>query len=177
MKDAFLLDTGVASVAWDGGNPNNLRIRQRLLNLGDSSLSICAVTMGEILYGLDVSPAVDPSRHEMVRNAMSSYFIWNIDSHTADVYAQLRGRLFEQYSPRNKRGRLQNKHVEDLTDPTTAKELGIQENDLWIMSVAVSYNLSFVTMDAKMHPIFGAAKEIFSYERVILWEETDSGKN
>ena len=174
MQDAFLLDTNIASRAWDGGNPDNLMIRQRLENLGENSLSICAITMGEILYGLEVSPGVDTTRHEAVRKAMSNYFIWDIDSHAAEVYARLRGRLFELYSPKDKRGRLQKKNIEDLTDPTPAKVLGIQENDLWIMSVAVLYNLRFITMDANMRPIFDVAKDEYSYDRVELWENGSS---
>ena len=41
------------------------------------------------------------------------------------------------------------KHVEDLVEPTTGKELGIDENDLWIVSTAVEYNLVFITQDQK----------------------------
>ncbi len=170
MQDAFLLDTNIASRAWDAGNPKNVKIRQRLENLGENSLSICAVTTGEILYGLEVSPGIDTTRHEKVREAMSSYFVWDIDSHTAEFYARLRGRLFELYSPRDKRGRLQNKNIEDLIDPTTAKELGIQENDLWIMSVAVEYNMRFITADKKMRPIITVAHEVYSYDKVELWD-------
>ena len=45
------------------------------------------------------------------------------------------------------------KYVEDIIDRTTGKELGIQENDLWILSVAVQYNLVFVTNDRMIRAI------------------------
>lgn len=170
MQDAYLLDTNVASKAFDGGSPENPRVRQKLADLGDSSLSICAVTVGEIFYGLSVSPEADMKRHEMIKKAVFSYFVWDINAQTAEVYARLRGKLFELHSPRDKRGRLKKKDIEDLTDATSAKTLGIQENDLWIMSVAVLYNLRFITMDANMRLIFEVAKQVYDYDKVELWE-------
>ena len=50
-----------------------------------------------------------------------------IDQHTALTYAEIRANLFRIYAPRNRRGRLTQKYVEDLTDRTTGKQLGIQE--------------------------------------------------
>ena len=64
-----------------------------------------------------------------------------ISRHTAEPYGQIRSALFAQYSPRDSRGRIQKKWPEDLVDLTTSKALGIQENDLWIVSVAVGYDL------------------------------------
>lgn len=170
MQDAYLLDTVVASIAWDGGNPGNAKVRQKLAELGESQISICVVTLGEVLYGLKVSPGIDKSRHEAVMIAMRQYFAWDINKHVANIYAALRGRLFEQYAPRNSRGRLTKKHLEELTDPTTAKELGIQENDLWIVSVAVLYDMVFITADRKLHPILQVAHQEFSYDRVEIWD-------
>jgi len=41
------------------------------------------------------------------------------------------------------------KRIEDLIEPTTGRELGIDENDLWIVSTAVECNLVFITRDQK----------------------------
>ena len=139
--DAYLLDTSIASIAWDAGNPKHDEIRNRLTALQSNSIGICAITLGEVEYGLEVTPAIDKARHDMVRKAMSSYFVYDIDRHTATVYAKLRGALFKQFASRDRRGRIKTKRPEDLIDTTSSKELGIQENDLWIVSVAVQYDL------------------------------------
>ena len=87
---------------------------------------------------------------------MSRYRTLDVDRHTARTYAEIRANLFRTHSPKNRRGRLTKNYVEDLIDRTTGKELGIQENDLWIVSVAVQYNLTFVTGD-RMQRVIEAA--------------------
>lgn len=145
--EVYLLDTNIASAAFDKGNPNHNGIRERLELIGEGCAYICSVSLGEIEYGLKVAPLIDTERQSVVREAMSQYECWGIDRHSAEAYSNIRATLFKKYSPRNRRGRLTTKRVEDLVEPTTGKELGIDENDLWIVSVAVQYNVVFVTWD------------------------------
>lgn len=147
MTDGYLLDTPVASWLWDGGIPHHIAARARLAGLNDAPVFVCAVTLGEIEYGLRVSPAIDPNRQTAVRGAMAEYTILSLDHHTSRAYGEIRAALFTRYSPRNERGRLTMKWPEDLVEKTTGKALGIQENDLWIVSVAVQYDLRLVTGD------------------------------
>jgi tRNA(fMet)-specific endonuclease VapC len=166
--DAYLLDTSIASIAFDAGNASHADVHRRLTELADASISICAVSLGEVEYGLQVSPGIDPERHQLVRNNLLQYQILTIDRHTGKLYGELRGELFRKYGTRDARGRLKEKRPEDLLDRTTSWELGIQENDLWIVCVSVQYNLRFVTAD-KMERILAAAKEVHSYERAWIW--------
>lgn len=145
--EGYLLDTVVASWLWDGGNRHHAGSRERLAALGDAPVFVSAVTIGEVAYGLGVSPAVDQQRHALVRAAMTKYKVLAVDHHTGETYGQIRAALFAQYSPRDVRGRIQKKAPEDLIEPTTGKALGIQENDLWIVSMAVQYDLQLVTND------------------------------
>jgi tRNA(fMet)-specific endonuclease VapC len=168
MLDAYLLDTSIASIAWDGGHKDHSFIRQRLASLDEASISICTISLAEVEYGLLISPAADSRRHAAVRSAMSQYKIWNIDRHTSAVYAELRAELFKQFSPRSKRGILTKKHPEELLDETTARELGIQENDLWIVSVAIQYDLRFITKDDMPH-IREVTKKAHSYDLFEIW--------
>jgi predicted nucleic acid-binding protein len=39
------------------------------------------------------------------------------------------------------------KQLFERIDPVTSKELGVQENDLWFVAVAMHYNLSFISRD------------------------------
>ena len=155
--EGYLLDTNIASASWDYGAPSHGCVRQRLEALGDALVYVAAVSIAEVEYGLQIAPAIDAQRQSTARNAMASYEVLHIDQHTAQTYAEIRANLFRTYAPRKRRGRLTQKYVEDLTDRTTGKQLGIQENDLWIMSVAVQYNLILVTND-RMPRVVEAAR-------------------
>lgn len=166
--DAYLLDTSIASIAFDVANRSHAQIRSRLSTLGQSSVSICSASVGEVEYGLQVSPAIDPSRHASVRSNLLQYQILDIDRHTARVYGQIRGHIFRRHGTRDARGRVREKRPEELLEATTSRELGIQENDLWIVSVAVQYNLRLITRD-RMERILAAARDVHSYDRAWVW--------
>jgi tRNA(fMet)-specific endonuclease VapC len=166
--DAYLLDTSIASIAFDAGHQAHAEVRRRLAALGDDSISICSVSLGEVEYGLQISPGIDPARHRTIRNNLLQYQILDIDRHTGKLYGELRGELFRKYGTRDSRGRLKEKRPEDLLDRTTSRELGIQENDLWIISVAIQYNLRFITGDT-MDRILAAAKAVHTYDRAWIW--------
>jgi tRNA(fMet)-specific endonuclease VapC len=167
--DAYLLDTSVASIAWDGGHKDHALIRNRLAALGESTIAVCAISVGEVEYGLAVSAGADPARHAAVREAMGVYFAWPIEAGIAGTYSMLRGELFRRYAPRDQRGRLTAKRPEELRDTTTALELGIQENDLWIVAVAVYYNLRLVTRDKKLKRVLEIAEQHLTYDRYEIW--------
>ena len=83
-----------------------------------------------------------------VRKKMSFFpLVLEMDKHTVEPYSDLRAALFKKYSPKDKRGRLKAKWPEELCEKTTSKELGIQENDIWIAAQAVQYNLILVSGD------------------------------
>lgn len=145
--EVYLLDTNIASAVFDKGNPSHDEIRERVRSLSEAHVYICSVSAGEIEYGLKVAPSIDADRQNAVREAVTQYECLDIDRHSAESYADIRANLFKRYSPRDRRNRLTMKRVEDLVEPTTGKELGIDENDLWIVSIAVEYNLTFITRD------------------------------
>lgn len=165
--EGYLLDTNIASASWDYGAPSHNFVSQRLEKLRDAPaiVYVSAVSIAEVEYGLLTAPEIDAQRQSAVRSAMTSFEVLDIDQHTAEEYSKIRANLFRNHTPRDRRGRITKKYVEDLVDRTTGKELGIQENDLWIVSVAVQYNLVFVTND-KMHRVIEAAE--YS-ERTEFW--------
>ena len=160
------MDTNIASAAWDFGSPSHINVSQRLKELGDAIVYVSAVTIAEVEFGLLTAPCIDLQRQSNVRSAMSNYEILYVDQHTAEEYAEIRAELFLAHSPKDRRGRLTKRFIEDLVDRTTGKELGIQENDLWIVSVAKQYNLIFVTNDRRMQKIIDAAE--YS-DRTVNW--------
>ena len=155
--EGYLLDTNIASASWDYGAPNHRCVRQRLEELGDAIVYVATVSIAEVEYGLQIAPSIDAQRQSIVRSAMADFKVLHVDHHTAKIYAEIRASLFRTHAPRNRRGRITQRYIEDLVERTTGKELGIQENDLWIVSVAVQYNLIFVTKD-RMHRVIEAAE-------------------
>ncbi len=144
--EAYLLDTSIASPAWYEGHKRHKDVRERLESLGDDAVFVSAVSIAEVQYGLRLV-ALDAQKHQSIRSALERYKVIPVDHHTAQTYAETRATLFKAYAPRDRRNRISSAYIEDLRERTSGKELGIQENDLWIVSVAVQYNLVFVTAD------------------------------
>lgn len=132
---------------WDAGHRNHTYARERLSAISDDLVFLCPITHGEVEYGLLVHTGMDRSRRDTVRAAMAGYRVVPIDQHTGRDYGAIRAVLFERHAPLDARGRVKSKYVEDLIDRTTGKALGIQENDLWIVAVAVQYDLVLLTGD------------------------------
>jgi tRNA(fMet)-specific endonuclease VapC len=114
--------------------------------VSSESLYISPVSLAELEYGLHLTN-VDPSRAQAARAALRSYVLLPIDHHTAQYYGRIRAELFQRFAPRDHKGKVKTRYSDDLIDLSTGKQLGIQENDLWIVAIAVQYNLSFVTGD------------------------------
>lgn len=143
----FLLDTMIASWAWDAVSRHHSFVRERLAKMPNELIFISPITLAEVEYGLRVNSALSLEKQQSVRAAMSSYTVLPIDHHTGEPYGSIRAVLFSQFAPAYKRNLPATSRPERLIDRTTGVELGIQENDLWIVSVAVQYQLRFITSD------------------------------
>lgn len=152
MRD-YLLDTNVWS---DWYNPaKNSTILQYVQQLPAAvRLHISVITIGEIEFGINVM-----TKKQQVAFNVEGFgkFVSSttpnlvpVDKHTANTYGRLRAQLFEKYAPKDKK--VKGIRPEQLADPVTSLELGIQENDLWITAQAMSRNLTLVTND-KLHQI------------------------
>ena len=146
--NGYLLDTNAASVLWDTRHGEHKKIRAFLHGKAESPTWVPIFVLGEIEYGLKIAPQMDEDRQNEVRRQMAGFpFILDVDKHTVGPYSDLRAALFKKYSPKDRRGRLEAKRPEDLWERTPAKELGVQENDIWIAAQAIQYNLVLITGD------------------------------
>jgi tRNA(fMet)-specific endonuclease VapC len=146
--DGYLLDTNAASILWDARHRDHNKITAFLGNISDSPIWISIVVLAEVEYGLKTAPRRDVDRQNDVRNEMAKFpLVLSADKHTVAPYSDLRAELFKKYSPKGLKGRLTAKRPEDLVGRTSAKELGVQENDIWLASQAIQYNLILVTED------------------------------
>jgi len=160
----FLLDTCIWSYWFDAKRypQENANIRKRLRKLTpDFKLGISIITWGEIAFGRKVVAKTEPIQAEYLQFVKAKGpKTFGIDMHTANTYGELRSLLFDKYAPKDKRKK--NLRPEQLVDPITSLELGIQENDLWIVAQAMVRNLTLVTNDklARIREVVGAELDI-----------------
>ena len=145
-NEAYLLDTNIANAPGHEGHRLHREVRAWLDGIEDEAVFVSAVSLAECEYGLNIFPLSAEVQLEM-RALMATYRVLPIDHHTAEIYGKIRASLFNAYAPRDRRNRVAKSYIEDLRERTTGKELQIQENDLWIVSTAIQYNLVFVTDD------------------------------
>ena len=146
--DGYLFDTNAVSILWNARHPEHDIVKNFFSSISQAPVWLSTIVLAEIEYGLKITPKMDVSQQNDIRNEMAKFpLVLDIDRHTITPYSGLRSELFKKYSPRDCRGRLTAKWPEDLSDRTTAKALGVQENDIWIAAQAIQYNLVLVTED------------------------------
>jgi predicted nucleic acid-binding protein len=161
MRD-YLIDTNIWSYWFDTTKEpfhSNVLNCINKIKQEDSRLWISVITWGEIEYGYNI--VADRSLETRFRQFVNSQspIVFDIDKHVTGAYGGIRATLFERFNQKKKI-----KWPEQLIDPVTAKELGIQENDLWIVAQAVTRELALVTNDKKL---IRAMKEILGNKLVI----------
>lgn len=144
----YLLDTNIASWLLDAQHKRHSDVLNFVSNAGgDSHIYISRITIAEIQYGYKIHSNVDLVRKQAIEQRLRLFQAREIDRHTTEPYSDIRASLFQQCASKDKKGKVSGKRPEELVDRTTGKELGIQENDLWIAAIAVQYNLVLVTQD------------------------------
>ncbi len=150
--DGYLLDTCIISYWYDERRKQHPHVVARIETLPDETpLRISSITLGEVEYGHRAeSPTMDTPVQVVYREFIANRLpnALNISRGTAFYYGRIRARLFEKFIGKRKRKHLR---PEQATDPVTGKELGIDENDLWIAAQAAERNLVLVTSDAMHH--------------------------
>jgi len=168
----YLLDTNIIEF-WFNSNKNKQKhdsVLRRIDALDPNTpLATSVVVLGEIEYGYESAPHRREHVGKVLRFVQTQLpRILKVTLPTAQAYGQLRAALFDKYAPKKDRKGLR---PEQLTDPITSKELGIQENDLWIAAQALERNLVLVT-DDKMDRIRTVAQKL----KLENWARTDNVK-
>ncbi len=151
----FLLDTQTVRYWHDGDCPQHSAVRGNVDMLRQLTASlevqpkllVSVLTLGEIEFGHRVALSPDPVAQaayiKFVKEELPEPFELSPDA--AVAYGDLRTRLFNKFAPGDKRR--PKMRPEQLVDPATAKELQIQENDLWLCAQAVAHGMVLVTND------------------------------
>lgn len=151
MRD-FLVDTNIWGYWFNPRyEPQHSHVLSHVSDLKKHSylrVHMSSVTWGEIEYGYQALKDKDRSLEIPFRQFLREIgpHEYRIDRSVTEIYGRIRARLFEKCSSeRTKKGL----RPEQLIDPVTSLQLRIQENDLWIVSQAVTRNLTLVTNDRK----------------------------
>ena len=169
----YLLDTNVIRCWFDGQDGRFPRVKTAADGrAADSPLFVSAISLGEIEYGHAMNPAGAGARRDafvaFVRERLPQVLL--ISKHTAEPYGHIRARFAERFPP--ERGWRKKRRAEQLYDPVAARELGLDENDIWLVAQAVERNLVLVTSD-RMARIREAVREVFPNFLFEDWAKPD----
>lgn len=174
LLDSNMLGYIAAAKSGNGLDPQKVQqIQNRIQSIRGTGrrLYISAVTVGESEYGLRTAPKVAQVQQDEARAVVNAFLPGLVLSVDADVarehYSELRARLFKKFAPKDARGLAKSNYIGEWMDPTSQKVLGVQENDVWIASVAMAYNLTLVSAD-KMNGIRDVVGNSLSYENWLV---------
>ena len=115
-----LLDTNIVSY-WMRGDKT---IISRLMTFRPFDLAISAITLAEILYGIEKSPVRKQERRQRIDSICSQLEVIVFDEHAAETYSIIRARLERNGTP-------------------------ISERDIQIASIAIAGQYIVVTHNTK----------------------------
>jgi len=155
MRD-FLIDTNIWEYWFNPKRePQHSNVLKHVAKLRQQSENdkntfrvwISSVTWGEIEFGYQWQTKKEISLESQFRQFIYSVapkeFI--VNKHVTPEYGRIRVMLFEKFGPKDRK--INGLRPEQLIDPVTSLQLGIQENDLWIVAQAITRNLTLVTND------------------------------
>jgi predicted nucleic acid-binding protein len=167
-KKVYLFDTDIASAFFDvrsGSHQKALAFVQSASARGERIFISC-IALSEIRYGLALYQTLDKSRTSEVEKSLRAFRgIRDIEKGTSAHYAGIRAGLMRKYCPTDVKGLYKTVRPESLIDKTTSEKLGIQENDLWLASIAVQHRMTLVSQD-KMNRI----KDVCPSLKWVTWK-------
>lgn len=134
----YLLDTNHCSRIIFGES-NIIRQLQEHIGLG---VATSVIVQGELLYMVQKSSQQQANLH-FVRAFLQTIDLYPINGEVANVYGSLKGEIIKHFGPKDKAKRRK----------FTVQDLGFSDNDLWIASTALYYNLTVVSGDSDFQRI------------------------
>jgi predicted nucleic acid-binding protein len=171
----YLLDTNIIKYWYDDGCSEHAKVMARVQAVRQADpqtgyvprLFISVVTVGEIEYGHKAAPTPDLSKQAEYVVFMRDQSIESLDltRHVGGDYGRLRAWLFNTFYDKKAKP----KRPEQLVDPVTARELGVQENDIWIAAQAIALDMVLVTHDCRLGDVLRRFAAIWK----LKWEPVD----
>lgn len=134
----YLLDTNHCSRIIFG-ETNIIRRLQEHIGLG---VATSVIVQGELLYMVQKSSQQEANLR-FVRTFLQTIDLYPISGGVADVYGSFKGEIVKHFGPKDKAKRRK----------FTVQDLGFSDNDLWIASTALHYNLTVISADSDFQRI------------------------
>ncbi len=150
VEFGYLLDTCTLSVMRRENKPFHQAANEWVKGVDESRICISVITLSEVKFGLELAKpdVLPPHRKKEIQEFVNGYYVLGMDKNTSKYYGEIRSKLYDKYARKDSKNKVKTGHIESLRDITSARELGIQENDLWIACIAVQYNLELITLDS-----------------------------
>jgi len=146
--DGYLLDTSVVLAARYEGSANHELVTQWIESHGENPVFVSVVTRGELEFGDECFRIKHRSESPLPSDELTAdYEVLLVSDDAAEAYGKLRAIIFAERAPTLFAKSVRGRSMADLVDEITDRKLSIQENDLWLVSVAMAHNLIFVTVD------------------------------
>ncbi|MCX6904725.1 MAG: type II toxin-antitoxin system VapC family toxin [Verrucomicrobia bacterium] len=172
MTDAYLLDTNVICALADTNHKSHAAAFARFQQVGQQFVLVPTMAVAEIEFGMERAVNVKPEKREELRKFVRQFEQIPFDNGCVKPYAVVRAELWRTFStPKGRSSR--ERHPEDLCEKTTGTELGIDEPDLIIASVAMAQNLVLVT-DDRMKRVRESAEKVFRDKRFSVQLRTEN---
>jgi tRNA(fMet)-specific endonuclease VapC len=162
----YLLDTCILSAYFR----RDAKVVARIEGLPQGAfLAVSVITCGEGEYGrrFQAPCGIPATQTQLERIGKYIATVRGVTTHVSSSYGDLRARLFRKFAPKDKKGLPKHKWPEDLRDLATGKELGIQENDLWLAAQAITHRYVLVTSDRMRH-----IREVVTPEELMIEDWT-----
>lgn len=166
MSDAYLLDTNVICALADANHASHASVRQRFEQVDPHFVLLPTMAVAEIEFGMARAANVKPEKREELRRFIHRFEQLPFDENAVLPYAAVRAQLWKKHGTTRQQGKrlvYDEKKPEELCEKITGKELGIDEPDLIIASIALAQNLVLVSGDTAsgMTRVKEAAEKVY----------------
>lgn len=166
MSDAYLLDTNVICALADANHASHVSVRRHFQQVDPQFVLLPTMAVAEIEFGMARAANIRPDKREELRRFIARFEQLPFDENTVRPYSVVRAELWRMHGTSRQKGKrlvYDEKHPEQLCEKTTGRDLGIDEPDLIIASIAIAQNLVLVTSDTGtgMSRVKDAAEKAF----------------
>jgi len=187
MRD-FLIDTNIWSYWFDQGRePQHSNVMKRVHELKQTRegkqatfrVWISAITWGEIEHGYQALKGQAQILEVKFRQFMQdiSPAVLAVDRHVAQEYGRIKALCFDRFGPQKEK-KSKRLRLNQLIDPISGRELGIDDNDLWVVAQAVTRNMTLVSDDKlrRIRKVVGDSLNIENWAAESISQVPGSGK-
>lgn len=128
----YLLDTNHCSRIIQG----DPAVLNRLRQVGNVPLATCAIVRGELIY-MAYKSQQQIANLTRIQAFLQHLHVYPVDDITADIYGQFKAEILQYFGPHERRKR----------NKIKIENLGISENDLWIVATALQNGFTVVSAD------------------------------